>query len=105
MHVLLSGLLSVVRTLNRQRSTNAFQLNVSAADQGRPSLTSTFLLTITVVDVNKNTPLFDQPWYNATVLENTSPGAVIVSVNAADRTTDATGEPTRNNPIILFIKT
>lgn len=88
-----------MRTLNRQRSTNAFQLNVSAADEGRPSLTSTFLLTITVGDVNKNTPLFDQPWYNATVLENSSPGTVIVSVHAADRTSDATGEPTRNSPL------
>ena len=89
----LSGLLSVVRTLNRQRSSSAFQLNVSAADRGRPSLTSTFLLTIAVVDVNKNTPLFDLPWYNATVFENTTPGAVVVSVHVADRTTDTTGEP------------
>ncbi|KAK3582014.1 hypothetical protein CHS0354_039681 [Potamilus streckersoni] len=39
--------------------------------------TATTLVTITVIDVNDNSPNFNSPWYNATILENMQQGVPI----------------------------
>ncbi|CAH0750481.1 unnamed protein product [Diatraea saccharalis] len=57
------------------------KLTIVARDRGNPSLSSTATLTVTVLDVNDNEPIFDQSFYNVTVPENEAVGSCILKVN------------------------
>ncbi|XP_051560919.1 protocadherin-23 [Myxocyprinus asiaticus] len=59
-------------------------LTVQATDSGVPSLSSTQTLTVKVLDVNDQYPMFQQHVYNTTVMENREPGEIIVTVTAVD---------------------
>lgn len=50
-----------------------------------PQLSSTATVTLTVTDVNDNTPMFDLNMYSATVSELALAGTAIVTVTANDR--------------------
>lgn len=50
-----------------------------------PQLSSTATVTLTVIDVNDNSPTFDLNIYSATVSELAPVGTVIVTVTANDR--------------------
>ncbi|XP_050668612.1 protein dachsous isoform X4 [Leptidea sinapis] len=56
------------------------QLTVVASDRGNPALSATATLLVTVLDVNDNEPIFDQSFYNVTVLENEAVGSCILKV-------------------------
>uniref|UniRef100_A0A6E8VTV9 Cadherin domain-containing protein n=1 Tax=Anopheles coluzzii TaxID=1518534 RepID=A0A6E8VTV9_ANOCL len=62
------------------------QLIVMAQDNGRPPLSSTGTVLVTIHDVNDNEPIFDQSFYNVSVAENESKGRCILKVSEA-RTT------------------
>lgn len=57
----------LVRSLRMLQSFERFNLIVVATDQGRPKLTGTAQLIITVIDVNDNRPVFVKP-SNGTVI-------------------------------------
>lgn len=61
-------------------------LKITATDLGAPSLSSRADVTVTIVDVNENLhpPLFPEPVVNGSILENRSPGSVVMRVEAAD---------------------
>ncbi|XP_029439948.1 protocadherin alpha-5-like [Rhinatrema bivittatum] len=59
-------------------------LTLSAVDGGKPQLTGTLQLVITVQDVNDNTPTFDCPVYRIGLLENAAIGTLVVKLNATD---------------------
>ncbi|KAM6221833.1 protocadherin-23 [Rhynchocyon petersi] len=56
-----------------------------ASDDGAPARSSSQSLTITVIDVNDEVPVFMQELYKATVKENQIPGAFVTKVEAVDR--------------------
>lgn len=62
-----------------------------ATDQGKPELTGTVQLLITVLDVNDNAPNFGQSEYEVKIFENSDNGTSI-RVNASDRDEGANGE-------------
>ncbi|XP_053677409.1 protein dachsous [Anopheles nili] len=60
------------------------QLIVIAQDNGRPALSSTGTVLVTIHDVNDNEPIFDQSFYNVSVSENETKGRCILKVSATD---------------------
>ncbi|XP_030315249.1 LOW QUALITY PROTEIN: protocadherin alpha-3-like [Calypte anna] len=60
------------------------RLEVTASDGGRPSLTGTMELVISVLDANDNAPQFNQSVYKVQLSENTSRGFLVTRLNATD---------------------
>ncbi|XP_071670964.1 protocadherin alpha-2-like isoform X7 [Patagioenas fasciata] len=60
------------------------QLVLTASDGGRPSLTGTMELVISVLDANDNAPQFNQTVYNVHLPEDTLKGKLVTHVNAVD---------------------
>ncbi|XP_076174537.1 dachsous cadherin-related 1 [Ptiloglossa arizonensis] len=59
-------------------------LVVIATDCGRPPLSSTATVRVTVHDLNDNEPIFEKPLYNATVPEDMPVGRCFLKVQATD---------------------
>ncbi|XP_059102710.1 protocadherin alpha-13-like [Peromyscus eremicus] len=59
-------------------------LLLTASDGGKPELTGTVQLLITVLDVNDNAPQFDRLIYKVRVLENARNGTLVINLNATD---------------------
>ncbi|KAM3623277.1 uncharacterized protein V6R79_009482 [Siganus canaliculatus] len=79
-----TGLLFLAAALDFE--TQRFhRLTVRAVDHGRPPLSSTQTLTVEVVDVNDQFPVFSQSVYDASVAENRDPGEAVVRVSATDK--------------------
>ncbi|XP_066887884.1 protocadherin alpha-6 isoform X3 [Kogia breviceps] len=67
-------------------------LFLMASDQGKPELTATVQLLVTVLDVNDNAPSFEQSEYEAKIFENSDNGTIVMRLNASDRDEGANGE-------------
>uniref|UniRef100_A0A8C5Q8M4 Cadherin domain-containing protein n=1 Tax=Leptobrachium leishanense TaxID=445787 RepID=A0A8C5Q8M4_9ANUR len=59
-------------------------LTILALDDGSPVLSATQTLTVTVIDVNDESPAFLKPLYETTVPENREPGFYVMKVEALD---------------------
>ncbi|XP_058130982.1 protocadherin-23 [Dasypus novemcinctus] len=79
-----SGLLTTTCPLDFEIKTQHI-LTLLAWDDGMPALSSSQTLTITVLDVNDEAPVFKQHLYKASVKENQNPGAFVTKVEAMDR--------------------
>nr|XP_014593474.2 protocadherin-23 isoform X1 [Equus caballus] len=79
-----SGLLTTTCPLDYEIKTQHV-LTLLALDDGVPALSSSQTLTITVLDVNDETPVFKQHLYEASVKENQNPGEFVTRVEALDR--------------------
>ncbi|XP_053711047.1 protocadherin-23 isoform X2 [Synchiropus splendidus] len=79
-----TGLLFLLAPLDFE-TQSVYRLTVRAVDHGRPSLTSTHTLTVEVVDVNDQPPVFTQVLYNASVAENRDAGETVIQVSATDK--------------------
>nr|XP_003477213.2 LOW QUALITY PROTEIN: protocadherin alpha-8-like [Cavia porcellus] len=60
-------------------------LLLMATDGGKPELTGSVQLLITVLDVNDNAPAFHQSEYEVSILENSDIGTTLMRLNASDR--------------------
>ncbi|KAM4875304.1 protocadherin alpha-10-like [Thomomys bottae] len=60
------------------------RLVLKATDGGKPELTGTVELLITVLDANDNAPVFDKAVYRVKLVENTRNGTLVVRPNASD---------------------
>ncbi|XP_073710558.1 protocadherin gamma-A2 isoform X20 [Misgurnus anguillicaudatus] len=69
--------------LDRERESE-FNISVTCADEGMPSLSSSITLSLQISDVNDNAPVFEKSSYEAFVLENNTPGLSIFTVSARD---------------------
>ncbi|KAM9531480.1 protocadherin alpha-13-like isoform 8-T8 [Guaruba guarouba] len=67
-------------------------LVLSATDGGRPPLTGTMELLVTVLDVNDNAPQFNQSVYNAVLPEDALEGTLVARVSATDPDLGVYGE-------------
>lgn len=74
------GLLRVSGSLDRELRSN-YTLEVTAKDRGEPPRSSSTAVTVTVLDENDNSPVFDPRQYSATVAENASIGASVLQVS------------------------
>ncbi|XP_053575573.1 uncharacterized protein LOC128664795 [Bombina bombina] len=67
-------------------------LTLMAFDGGKPKLSGTTQLVITVEDTNDNVPTFDQPFYQCSVMENAPMGTFVYKLNATDLDEGKNGE-------------
>ncbi|NXV03063.1 PCD23 protein, partial [Cettia cetti] len=80
----ITGLLTTAQFLDREVQER-YSLTVIALDDGSPALSATQVLTIIVLDVNDETPVFLKQLYETAVHENRDPGEFVVRVEAVDR--------------------
>ncbi|TRY81231.1 hypothetical protein DNTS_021843 [Danionella cerebrum] len=64
--------------------TSLYHVTVTAADEGRPPLSSSTVIAVHVSDVNDNAPRFYEPVINVYVKENSQIGDVLQTVSAQD---------------------
>ncbi|XP_032706940.1 protocadherin alpha-3-like, partial [Lontra canadensis] len=71
------------KVLNRE-DTPEHHLLITAVDGGKPELTGTTQVKITILDVNDNAPEFERSVYKVSLFENAPNGTLAVIVNASD---------------------
>ncbi|XP_074408335.1 protocadherin alpha-8 isoform X5 [Zonotrichia albicollis] len=80
-----SATLALILTKSLDRETiPVHRLVLTATDGGRPSLTGTMELVISVVDANDNAPQFNQSVYKVKTLEGSELGTLLVTLSATD---------------------
>lgn len=82
----LSGVLTLRSPLDRE-TTAAYVLNISATDNGYPPQSTIQVLSIDVVDVNDNPPLFAHSTYTANVTEGGPANGTVTQLVATDADT------------------
>ncbi|XP_062358489.1 protocadherin alpha-13-like [Cinclus cinclus] len=83
--------LILTKSLDRE-TIPVHRLVLTASDGGRPSLTGTMELLISVLDVNDNAPQFNQSAYNVLLPEDALVGTLVAQVNATDADKGIYGE-------------
>ncbi|XP_070558017.1 protocadherin Fat 4-like [Ptychodera flava] len=86
-----TGVVSISSSLDRE-DVDRYELVLHATDNGSPRLTGTATLTVDVLDVNDEAPMFQRNSYNAKVKSTEELGAIVASVEAKDRDSGKGGE-------------
>ncbi|XP_053751702.1 LOW QUALITY PROTEIN: cadherin EGF LAG seven-pass G-type receptor 1 [Panthera pardus] len=96
-----SGWITVCAELDREEVEH-YRFGVEAVDHGSPPMSSSASVSITVLDVNDNDPMFTQPVYELRLNEDAAVGSSVLTLRARDRdansviTYQLTGGNTRN---------
>ncbi|TRY71400.1 hypothetical protein DNTS_003451 [Danionella cerebrum] len=77
--------------LDRER-VSQYNITITAADEGAPSLSSSTLLTLQISDVNDNAPRFPAAVINAFLRENAQAGGLVIRATADDSDTGENAE-------------
>ncbi|XP_016298704.1 protocadherin alpha-6-like [Sinocyclocheilus anshuiensis] len=64
--------------------TTTYKLILTAVDGGNPPRSGILNITITILDINDNHPVFSRETYSVTLQENCITGTVVIRVNATD---------------------
>uniref|UniRef100_A0A8C1PZA5 Cadherin domain-containing protein n=1 Tax=Cyprinus carpio TaxID=7962 RepID=A0A8C1PZA5_CYPCA len=64
--------------------TTTYKLLLTAVDGGNPPKSGILNITITILDINDNHPVFSRETYSVTLQENCITGTVVIRVNATD---------------------
>ncbi|TRY86220.1 hypothetical protein DNTS_035618, partial [Danionella cerebrum] len=59
-----------------------YEIELKATDSGSPPLESKKIITVEILDVNDNPPVFSERVYSVYMKENSSPGSILASVTA-----------------------
>ena len=81
---MISGEIFALSASFNRESEDLYNLTVMATDAGTPSLTSSALVMVTILDENDSPPTFAEPRYTASIRENLPLGSVVVQLNASD---------------------
>ncbi|KAG7518618.1 protocadherin alpha-8-like [Solea senegalensis] len=79
------------RALDREQTAQHWLL-LTASDGGKPSKSGAINITVTVSDVNDNSPVCDKQKYAITIKENAPAGTFLLKVNAFDSDEGVNGE-------------
>ncbi|XP_046903093.1 protocadherin gamma-C5-like [Hypomesus transpacificus] len=71
------------KALDREKQAT-HRLRLTAVDGGIPAKSGTAEITIHVLDVNDNAPVFDESTYDVKLAENATPGTLVVISKAVD---------------------
>ncbi|MED6243863.1 hypothetical protein ATANTOWER_028651, partial [Ataeniobius toweri] len=71
------------KVLDREKQS-LIQLTLTAIDGGTPVKSGSMTITVNVLDVNDNPPVFSQTLYKINVYENVKIGTSIITLNATD---------------------
>ena len=69
--------------LDREKASE-YNISVTCSDEGVPSLSSSVTITLQILDVNDNAPVFVKKSYEGHIVENNVPGISIFTLNARD---------------------
>ncbi|CAG5990873.1 unnamed protein product [Menidia menidia] len=83
--------LVVDKPLDRETQAS-FRLLLTAVDGGQPEKSGSTLLLIKILDVNDNSPVFDETVKKVTLLENVARGTLVTKLNATDADAGSNGE-------------
>ncbi|RWS08805.1 protocadherin alpha-7-like protein, partial [Leptotrombidium deliense] len=81
------------KPLDREEAPELYLL-LTATDGGKPELTGTVQLLITVLDANDNAPVFDRTLYTVKLPENVPIGTLVINPNASDLDEGVNGDIT-----------
>ncbi|XP_033990011.1 protocadherin gamma-A11-like isoform X8 [Trematomus bernacchii] len=79
------------KQLDREKA-GKHKLRLTAVDGGKPAKSGAIEITVDVLDVNDNSPVFTKEVYSATLKENVSVDTVVIQVNATDLDKGANSE-------------
>ncbi|XP_004381216.2 protocadherin alpha-9 [Trichechus manatus latirostris] len=79
------------KLLDREESPE-LHLFLIATDGGKPELTGSVQLLITVLDANDNAPTFDKTLYKVKLPENVPNGTLVIKLNASDLDEGSNGD-------------
>ena len=82
----------VLRKLLDREQQHKHMLLLTAVDGGNPSKSGTLNMTVLVLDINDNRPVFKQEVYTTHLPENVPAGTIVITVNATDLDEGANGE-------------
>ncbi|XP_033954706.1 protocadherin-16 [Pseudochaenichthys georgianus] len=88
-----TGSLSILKALDREEQ-EVFNLTIIAEDHGMPQLSTAQVLSVQVIDVNDEAPIFQRAEFEAQVMENQGPGTTVLKVTATDRDQGSNGQVT-----------
>ncbi|XP_036407160.1 protocadherin-7b isoform X1 [Megalops cyprinoides] len=71
---------------------DSYELTLRVRDGGDPPRSSQAILRVMITDVNDNSPRFEKSFYEADLAENSSPGAPILQLKAADSDVGVNGQ-------------
>ncbi|XP_035377186.1 protocadherin alpha-3-like isoform X5 [Electrophorus electricus] len=71
---------------------NIYKLDIQAADNGQPPLTTDCRVVIKIIDVNDNKPIIEVTSLSSIVPENMRPGTVVSLISVNDRDTGINGK-------------
>nr|XP_055064641.1 protocadherin alpha-C2 [Misgurnus anguillicaudatus] len=75
--------LMVTETLDREKISK-YDIILHVTDRGTPPLTDNEIISIEILDVNDNAPVFSQTLYTIHLMENNEPGDLLASLSAHD---------------------
>ncbi|XP_072290345.1 protocadherin alpha-5-like [Eucyclogobius newberryi] len=67
-----------------RETVSEYNISITAADEGTPSLSSASVIHVKVADVNDNAPHFQEPVINIYVKENSQIGSIIYTLTSSD---------------------
>ncbi|XP_072288391.1 protocadherin alpha-8-like [Eucyclogobius newberryi] len=67
-----------------RETVSEYNISITAADEGTPSLSSASVIHVEVADVNDNAPHFQEPVINIYVKENSQIGSIIYTLTSSD---------------------
>ncbi|XP_044220445.1 protocadherin beta-16-like [Thunnus albacares] len=79
------------KPLDREQQEQ-ISLLLTALDGGQPRMSGTMQITVHVLDVNDNAPVFTKSVYKATITENSPRGTSVITVRASDKDGGSNGE-------------
>ncbi|XP_014806813.1 PREDICTED: cadherin EGF LAG seven-pass G-type receptor 2-like, partial [Calidris pugnax] len=79
-----TGWIVVASELDRE-AVDFYSFGVEAQDQGNPPMASSASVSVTILDVNDNSPEFTQREYGARLNEDAAVGTSVLTVSAVDR--------------------
>ncbi|KAJ8000877.1 hypothetical protein DPEC_G00184960 [Dallia pectoralis] len=87
-----TGVIALAKPLDREAQA-VYELKARATDRGSPRrLSSLCRVTVSVLDINDNPPVFERREYTAAVAEDVAVGTQVLRVHAASRDVEANGE-------------
>ena len=78
-----SGAIKNTEVLDREKNPY-FNFTVKAEDQGVPKLSSSVMVSISLRDINDNSPKFSKSVYKLSILENTTVGSTVFKLDVTD---------------------
>ncbi|KAF4082073.1 hypothetical protein AMELA_G00147500 [Ameiurus melas] len=78
-----TGIITTATELDYETDPKA-SVKIVATDGGKPPLSSTAMVEISLQDINDNKPVFGSSFYNASIKENTAAGTCFLEVTAID---------------------